>query len=72
MAQVLAMQPESEKEAQQISASEADSLSLDERNEKEVLQHPNEVTASANEGVKKAEAAALMWSQTTVYLIYAW
>ena len=49
-----------------------DTASLEARNEKEVEAHPNEVTADANEGVKKAEAAALVWSKKAVYATYAW
>jgi len=53
-------------------SSDADTMSLEARNEKELQIHPNEVTSSAQEGVKKAEAAALIWGQKTVYAIYAW
>lgn len=46
--------------------------SLEARNEKEVMQHPDEVTSNAQLGVKKAEAAALVWSKKAVYATYAW
>lgn len=46
--------------------------SLEQQNEKEIMQHPDEVTASAQLGVKKAEAAALVWSKKAVYATYAW
>ncbi|KAK5110935.1 Siderochrome iron transporter 2 [Meristemomyces frigidus] len=52
--------------------SDADSLSLEARNEKEVQLHPDQVTADAEIGVKKAEAAALVWGRKTVYATYAW
>lgn len=52
--------------------SDADTLSLEARNEKEVREHPDQVTSSAQEGVQKIEAAALIWGQKTVYAIYAW
>ncbi|KKK20503.1 hypothetical protein P175DRAFT_0547559 [Aspergillus ochraceoroseus IBT 24754] len=50
----------------------SDTLSLVEENEKEVIQHPNEITQDAQMGVQKAEAAALVWSKTAVYGIFAW
>jgi len=53
-------------------SSDADTMSLEARNEKELQMHPDQVTSSAQEGVKKVEAAALVWSQKTVYAIYAW
>lgn len=46
--------------------------SLEARNEKEIQQHPDQVTEDAQLGVKKAEAVALIWSKKTVYAIYAW
>jgi len=52
--------------------SDADTLSLEARNEKEVRDHPTEVTGGAQEGVQKIEAAALVWNQPTVWAIYAW
>jgi len=51
---------------------DSDTLSLEARDEKEVQQHPNQLTADAATGVKKAEASALVWSKTAVYLTYAW
>ncbi|EAW11883.1 putative siderochrome-iron transporter [Aspergillus clavatus NRRL 1] len=47
-------------------------LSLEARNEKEIQQHPGQVTAGAYLGVKKAEAAALVWSKKAVWATYAW
>lgn len=47
-------------------------LSLAAKEDKEVREHPNEITKDADLGVQKAEAAALVWSKTTVYCIYAW
>ncbi|KAL1296500.1 hypothetical protein AAFC00_000012 [Neodothiora populina] len=47
-------------------------LSLDERNEKEIQAHPDQVTEDAQVGLKKTEAAALVWSKKAVYATYAW
>ena len=47
-------------------------LSLEERNEKEVVELGGQVTAGAQLGVQKAEAAALVWSKKAVYLTYGW
>ncbi|KAL1849382.1 hypothetical protein VTK73DRAFT_9888 [Phialemonium thermophilum] len=52
--------------------SSSDTLSLEERNEKEVVEHGNQVTADAQLGIKKAEAAALVWPKRAVYATYAW
>ncbi|EFX05726.1 siderochrome-iron transporter [Grosmannia clavigera kw1407] len=48
------------------------SLSLEERNEREIVEHPNEITDDAQTGVKKAEAVALVWSTAALYYTYAW
>nr|POE53480.1 hypothetical protein CFP56_28702 [Quercus suber] len=53
-------------------ASDSDGLSMEERNEKEVQLHPNVVTAGAQLGQQKAEAAALVWSKKAVYATYGW
>lgn len=53
-------------------SSDSDTLSLEARNEKEVQAHPHQITSYADLGVKKAEAAALVWSRTAVYATYAW
>ncbi|KAH8660023.1 siderophore iron transporter [Xylariales sp. PMI_506] len=50
----------------------SDTLSLEERNEKETIQHPVEITKDAQIGVQKAEAVALVWPKRAVYAIYAW
>ncbi|KKK14577.1 hypothetical protein P175DRAFT_0467839 [Aspergillus ochraceoroseus IBT 24754] len=47
-------------------------LSLFARNEKEVQEHPDQVTADAHVGVQKAEASAMVWSKKAVYATYAW
>jgi len=52
--------------------SDSDTLSLEARDEKEVQLHPNQLTAQAATGVKKAEATALVWGKKAVYLTYAW
>ena len=49
-----------------------DTQSLEERNERELLEHPDEVTQEAQVGVQKAEATALVWSKTALYATYAW
>ena len=54
-----------------VSGSDSD-LDLVDRNEKEILEHPDEVTVDAQPGVQKAEAVALVWSKTSLYIIYAW
>lgn len=51
---------------------ESERDSLEARNEKEIMQHPNEVTSDAQMGLKKVEAAALVWSKKSVYTTYAW
>ncbi|KAK3112716.1 Siderochrome iron transporter 2 [Teratosphaeriaceae sp. CCFEE 6253] len=53
------------------SGSDSDTLSLEAQNEKEVQAHPNQVTRSAELGVQKAEAAALVWGKKTVWATYA-
>lgn len=50
----------------------SDSQSLEERNERQVLDYPDEVTQDAQIGVQKAEATALVWSRTALYATYAW
>ncbi|CAI7571230.1 unnamed protein product [Penicillium viridicatum] len=49
-----------------------DTQSLEERNERELLEHPDEVTQEAQVGVQKAEATALVWSKPALYATYAW
>lgn len=55
-----------------LSGSDSDRLSLEARNEKDVLAHPDEVTADAQLGVKKAEAAAIVWPAWALYCVYGW
>lgn len=50
----------------------SDNISLEARNEREVQQHPDTVTADAQLGVQKAEAAALVWGKPALLFIYAW
>ena len=50
----------------------SDTLSLEARNEREIEQHPDQVTADAQVGIQKAEAAALVWPKKATYLTYAW
>ncbi|KAJ5135607.1 Major facilitator superfamily domain general substrate transporter [Penicillium bovifimosum] len=40
--------------------------------EKEIQEHPDEVTSNTADGVRKAEAVALVWSKKAVYATYAW
>jgi hypothetical protein len=49
-----------------------DTQSLEERNEREILEHPDEITQKAQVGVQKAEATALVWSRPALYATYAW
>ena len=42
------------------------------RAEKEIREHPDEVSANAADGVRKAEAVALVWSKKAVVATYAW
>ncbi|KAH8702400.1 siderophore iron transporter [Talaromyces proteolyticus] len=49
-----------------------DTQSLEERNEREILEHPNEISQEAQVGVQKAEATALVWSRPALYATYAW
>jgi hypothetical protein len=42
------------------------------RSEKEIQEHPDEISANAAAGVRKAEAVALVWSKKAVYATYAW
>jgi hypothetical protein len=49
-----------------------DTNSLEARNEREVQQHPDQVTADAHVGVQKAEAAALVWGRPALLFTYAW
>lgn len=42
------------------------------RAEKETREHPDEVSANAADGVRKAEAVALVWSKKAVVATYAW
>jgi hypothetical protein len=58
--------------SQDPTSSDSDTLSLEARNEKEVQAHPDQITSYADLGVKKAEAAALVWSRKAVYATYAW
>lgn len=52
--------------------SNADTLSLEARNEKDVQANPDTITSNAQEGIQKAEAAALVWSKPALYGAYAW
>ncbi|KAJ5668237.1 Major facilitator coppper-regulated transporter crmC [Penicillium maclennaniae] len=50
----------------------ADGQSLEQRDVREVLEHPDEVTHHAQAGIQKAEAVALVWSRKALYGTYAW
>ncbi|GME45020.1 Major facilitator superfamily [Neofusicoccum parvum] len=65
-------EPKTDVDVSHPSASDSDTLSLEARNERELQQHPDEITKEAQIGVQKVEAAALVWSKGTVYCIYAW
>ncbi|CAK7274857.1 hypothetical protein SEPCBS57363_006378 [Sporothrix epigloea] len=47
-------------------------LDIIEKNEKEIDEHPDTVTKDAQAGIRKAEAAALLWSKPVLYCIFAW
>jgi hypothetical protein len=49
-----------------------DAKSLEARNEQEVQQHPDQVTADAHIGVQKAEATTLVWGKPALIFTYAW
>ncbi|KAI0138361.1 hypothetical protein BJ166DRAFT_560862 [Pestalotiopsis sp. NC0098] len=53
-------------------ADDSGRLSLEERNEIEIDEHPDSVTADAQIGQRKAEAAALVWSRSAVLATYGW
>jgi hypothetical protein len=50
----------------------SDSQSLNQREEREVREHPDEITHHAQAGIQKAEATALVWSMKALYSTYAW
>ncbi|KAF4943699.1 hypothetical protein FGADI_13237 [Fusarium gaditjirri] len=54
------------------SSTSDDSLDLVDQNEQEVLANSDHVTAGAQIGIRKAEAAALVWPKKTVYITYTW
>lgn len=66
------LEPKTDASVSHPSASDTDTLSLEARNEREVEQHPDQITKQAEAGTQKVEAAALVWSKTTVWCIYAW
>jgi hypothetical protein len=49
-----------------------DTKSLEARNEQEVQQHPDQVTANAHIGVQKAEATTLVWGKPALIFTYVW
>lgn len=59
-------------EADKYDGDSTDTQSLEARNEKEIQQHPNQVTASAHVGVQKAEATNLVWGKPALIFTYAW
>ncbi|KAM0490568.1 hypothetical protein ACHAP8_011406 [Fusarium lateritium] len=61
-----------ERSGHSVSGGSPDTLSLEAKNEKEVVENGDQVTSDAQIGIKKAEAAALVWSKTTARLTYAW
>ncbi|KAJ9190807.1 hypothetical protein DTO164E3_8123 [Paecilomyces variotii] len=54
------------------SGSDTETLSLEEREAREIEKHPDQITQDAQLGVQKAEAAALVWPKKAVYGTYAW
>lgn len=65
-------EPKNDVSVEHPATSDSDTLSLEARHEREIQQNPDQVTKEAEEGVQKAEAAALVWSKKTVWGIYAW
>lgn len=61
-----------EKETNVSVDANSDTLSLEARNEKEILEHPDQVTQDAQIGQQKVEAAALVWSRSVVIATYGW
>lgn len=55
-----------------LAVSDSDNLSLEARNDKEIREHPDQITVEAQPGIRKAEAAAMVWSKPAVYCTYAW
>ena len=55
-----------------VPAVDSDTLSLEQRNEKEIEVRPDELTPDAHLGLKKVEAAALVWPKWAVRATYAW
>ena len=67
--------PDSDGKEQGLSASPAEipsPESVEWHDEKEIQEHPNEINASADLGLQKAEAAALVYTKKVVVGIYAW
>ncbi|KAK4615803.1 Siderochrome iron transporter 2 [Fulvia fulva] len=54
------------------SGSDSDNLSLEAKEEKRIQEAPDQVTSDAQAGIQKAEAAALVWSKTAIFGVYAW
>ncbi len=54
------------------SSDDSSRLSIEAREDLEVRKHANEVTADAQLGVQKAEAAALVWSRPAMIGTYFW
>lgn len=59
-------------EIQEHQTGSSDTESLEQRNEREILERPNQVTQDAQPGIQKAEATALVWSSKALYSTYAW
>lgn len=55
-----------------IAIADTHSIDIIEENEKEIAEHPDKVNQNAQAGIRKAEAAALVWSKSAVYGIFAW
>lgn len=60
------------KNSNQPGHGDSDTQSLEERNERTLLENPNNVTSEAQPGVQKAEATALVWTRTALYTTYSW
>ncbi|GAB7355635.1 hypothetical protein MBLNU459_g6356t1 [Dothideomycetes sp. NU459] len=71
-AQNIAQSGAAEKEVNVSADASSDTLSLEARNEKEIQEHPDQITPGAQLGLQKVEAAALVWSKPVVIATYAW
>lgn len=70
--QVAAAFAHGDAEKKEFDSSDADTLSLEEREAKQIQAHPDTITSNAQPGLQKAEATTLVWSKKALYGTYAW